>query len=58
MNIHAIKENERAKRLVVNVLKRYDGVFNLTEDSTAKEMIAADVVKSLKRNKLMKTYRS
>ena len=55
MNIHAIRQNEKAIKIVQNIIKKYDGIFDPTNDNDGR-MMAKHIVRNLKRNKLLKTY--
>ena len=57
MNTHAINENNRAIRIVQNIIKQYNEGFNPKSEFHSKTL-AKHIVKNLKKNRLMETYNS
>lgn len=55
MNVHAIQLNERQIKIVQNIIKKYDGIFDPTKDSDSR-VLAKHIVKNLKRNKMLTTF--
>lgn len=53
-DIQTIKENKRAIKIIQNIIKSYDGIFDPTKEMDS-YCLANDIIKSLKRNRLIKT---
>jgi hypothetical protein len=57
MNTHAIKKNERAILIIQKIINKYEGVFDPTKKEYSR-MMAEQIFKSLKRNKIVPTYQA
>jgi hypothetical protein len=59
MNIHAIQYNQRAIRIVQNLILKYDCIFDPANKHDIRlkqtELLATHIVKNLKKNGFMKT---